>query len=182
MRDATAANLRSAFGGESQAHMRYKIWGKKAERDGFENIARMFGAISSAEQIHATNHFRALARVEGDFLVPSMAVFGLGSTSANLQGGIDGETYEVEEMYPAFLEVAKSQELQPAVQSFTYALAAEKTHAEFFKRGKAAAEDGQDLELGAVNVCGVCGYTVEGEPPDKCPICDVSSEQFNCFE
>jgi rubrerythrin len=38
-----------------------------------------------------------------------MGVFGLRSTSQNLQGGIDGETYEIDEMYPTYLETAKFQ-------------------------------------------------------------------------
>ena len=37
MHDMTAANLRSAHGGESMAHMRYLIWADKAEKDMEEN-------------------------------------------------------------------------------------------------------------------------------------------------
>ena len=57
MHPMTAANLRNAYGGESMAHMRYGIWGDKAEKDGYPNVARLFRAIASAETIHATGHF-----------------------------------------------------------------------------------------------------------------------------
>jgi rubrerythrin len=178
--DTTAANLRSAYGGESQAHMRYLIWGDKAEGDGFPNVARLFRAIAHAERIHATNHFRELGEGAGGHLVPSMAEFGLGATSSNLQGGIAGETFEVNEMYPAYLEVAKLQKERGAMVSFHYALSAEKTHAEFFQRAKHAVDGGSDLNLGPVQVCTVCGWTVEGEIPGECPIC--KKDTFATFD
>ena len=60
MNAMTQDNLRSAFGGESQAHMRYRIWADKAKKDGFPTVARLFMATSDAEQVHATLHFTAL--------------------------------------------------------------------------------------------------------------------------
>jgi len=76
MQELTASNPRSAFGGESMAHMRYKIWADRAAQQGFPNVARLFTAISRAEQVHATGHFTALARVGGAFLYASAAGFG----------------------------------------------------------------------------------------------------------
>lgn len=110
MNEITAANLRSAFGGESQAHMRYIVWGKKAEEEGFPNVARLFRVISYAEEVHASKHFHELANVSGDFLVASMAGFGLASTSENLQGAIDGENFEGEQIYPSLYGRGQSAE------------------------------------------------------------------------
>lgn len=182
MHSITAANLRHAYGGESMAHMRYKVWGDKAEQEGFPNVARLFRAIAAAETIHATNHFKELGADKKDFLCASMAVFGLGNTSQNLQGGIDGETYEVNEMYPTYLETAKFQAEQGARLSFHYALSAEKTHAALFQKAKATIDSNRkDVELGPIQVCGVCGWTLEGDVPDKCPICGVSRDKFRTF-
>lgn len=100
MHESTAENLRSAFGGESMAHMRYKVWAERAEKEGFPNVARLFRAIARAEQSHASGHFAAMKDVAGAFLVASGGGFGLDGTSANLQGAIDGELHEVNEMYP----------------------------------------------------------------------------------
>jgi len=177
----TAGNLRSAYGGESMAYMRYMIWGDKAEAEGFSRVARLFRAIAHAETIHATNHFTELSDEVGPYLVASMAGFGQGSTSQNLEGAIEGETFEIEEMYPAYLETAKSQKERGAVLSFHYALSAEKTHAEMYQRAKDAVDEGRDLELGPVQVCEVCGWTAEGEIPDKCPICAATREKFRKF-
>jgi rubrerythrin len=182
MHDMTAANLRSAFGGESQAHMRYLIWGDKAEKDGFPNVARLFRAISRAEQSHATGHFVAMRGEGGDHLVPSMAGFGLTDTSANLQGAIDGETFEIKEMYPSYLEVASAQSEGRAVKSMGYALQAEKIHADMFTKAKKAVDGGKDVKLGTMQICSVCGHTLEAdEAPDKCPICNAMKAKYVAF-
>lgn len=182
MHAITAANLRNAHGGESMAFMRYQLWGKKAEEDGFHNVARLFRAISSAETVHATNHF--LVRKDGpeDSLCTSMAVFGFGNTSQNLQGGIMGETYEITEMYPTYLETAKFQGEKEAQLSFHYALSAEKTHADLFRKAKQAIDSTKkDVQLGPIQVCIVCGWTHEGDIPDRCPICGATREKFQTF-
>ncbi len=181
MNDMTAANLRSAYGGESMAHMRYRTWGAKAEEDGFPNVARLFKAIAFAEEVHANNHFRELKDEKGDFLVTSMAGFGLGSTSENLQGAIDGENFEIEQMYPAYIAVAKEQNEKGGLLSFHYAVEAEKIHSAMFTAAKEAVDSGKDMELGDVQICTVCGHTVDGPIPDICPICGVNHEKFVTF-
>ncbi|MFW6132747.1 MAG: rubrerythrin family protein [Planctomycetota bacterium] len=182
MHDMTAESLRNAFGGESMAHMRYNIWSDKAESDGLPNVARLFRAISRAEQAHATNHFRALKPAPGDFVCNSAAAFAYAATSENLQGGIDGETFEINEMYPAYLAVAEMQEESAAVRSMNYALSAEKIHAAMFTKAKQAVDGGNDVELGPVQICTVCGHTLEGEAPDVCPICQAKKDKYLCFE
>ena len=177
----TAGNLRSAYGGESMAHMRYLVWGEKAKQDGFPNVGRLFRSIAYAEQVHATNHLFRLAHETGDYLVASMAPFGYAATSENLVGAIGGEVFEVTEMYPSYLEEAKRQEEVAAQLSFHYALAAERTHAQLFKLAKSAVDAGKDMELGAVRVCDICGWTTAGKQPDECPICKVKADRFTVF-
>ncbi len=177
----TAANLRGAFGGETMAYMRYVVWANHADKDDKPNIARLYRAVAEAEKVHADNHFVELAEHPGEELVASMAVFGLGSTSANLKGAIEGEVFEVKEMYPAFLAVAKKQNEQGAIQSFEYALEAEKAHIDLFEKAKRAADRNRDMELAPVRVCDVCGYTLEGDIPDECPICGHSRNHFMSF-
>jgi len=181
MREMTASNLRSAFGGESMAHMRYKAWGAKAETDGFPNVARLFRAIAHAEEVHATNHFKAMKSEAGAFLVASAAGFGLGTTSENLAGAIEGETFEVNEMYPAYMDVAKLQGETAAVRSCHYAIEAEKIHAAMYTKAKKAVDKGKDIKLGPVRICGVCGHTIEGDAPGRCPICAASKRRYVTF-
>jgi rubrerythrin len=167
MRKMTESNLRAAFAGESQAHMRYLIFSDKAEKEGKANVARLFKAVAFAEQVHATNHYKNLD--------------GIGSTADNLQVGIDGETYEVEEMYPAFKAVAELQDEAGAVRSTTWALEAEKIHAKLYGQAKSAVEGGQDLDVDEIYICEVCGWTGTGEKPDRCPICGAKAEKIRTF-
>lgn len=181
MHDMTAANLRSAYGGESMAHMRYRTWAVKAGNDGFPNVARLFRAIAFAEEVHANNHFAALADEAGDCLVASGAVFGLAGTSEHLQGAIDGEMFEVTEMYPAYKQTAESQGEKKAAVSFQYALEAEKIHAGMYEAARKSVDAGDDIALGPIQVCDNCGYTHVGAIPDKCPVCKLGPDRFRTF-
>ena len=167
MRKMTRQNLEAAFAGESQAHMKYLAFSDAAARDGKSNIARLFQAISYAERVHATNHLRALS--------------GIHSTPENLDAAIAGETSEVEEMYPVYHDTAKFQGEPEAEKSTFYALEAEKIHARMYKQAKEAAAKGQDLKLGPVHICPVCGFTGEGEAPDRCPVCGAAGKVFHTF-
>lgn len=181
MHEMTAANLRSAFGGESMAHMRYLAWGDKAQFDSFPNVARLFRAVSRAEQAHATGHFRAMGQVAGGFAVTAGAGFGLGATSDNLAGAIEGENFEIAEMYPAYLAVAKDQNELAALRSMSFAMSAERIHADMFAKAKQAVDSGKDLAIGPIQVCAVCGHTIEGDVPDRCPVCSAVGAKYITF-
>lgn len=167
MRKMTEENLKAAFAGESQAHMRYLIFADKAEEEGLTGIAKLFRAIAYAEQVHATNHFKTLGM--------------LGESPDNLQVAIDGETFEVEEMYPAYNAVAELQEEKKAKRSIRFALEAEKIHAKLYSKAKKAAEAGKDLEVEKVSICSKCGHTVIGDAPEFCPVCGAKREEYRVF-
>jgi rubrerythrin len=168
MKEMTKENLKESFAGESQAHMKYLAFSAQAEKEGKANIARLFQAISYAEQVHAINHLKELG--------------GVGNTVANLEAAIAGENFEVDEMYAAYLEVAELQEERGARRSMNYAIEAEKTHAKMYGDAKEAAEAGEDIEIGEIYVCPVCGFTHVGEPPDRCPVCNLKKEKFQIFQ
>lgn len=177
----TADFLRSAYGGESMAHMRYLIWGDLASKEGFPNIARLFGAIAYAERAHADNHFKVLGKQTGDFTVAAGAVFGVQKTAENLQGAINGELHEVEQMYPVYLETARYQKESGAERAFHYALEAEKIHVRLFQEAQDMAKQGKDIDINDIHICPVCGYTETGEVPDVCPVCGAKKEVFKIF-
>lgn len=181
MNAMTQDNLRAAFGGESQAHMRYRIWAEKAEKDGFPAVARLFMATSDAEQVHATLHFKALKDIHGGFTVVSGGEFGLGTTSENLAGGIAGEMHEVTQMYPAYISVAEMQGEKAAVQAMKFAVAAEQVHADCYKLAKASVDAGKDLEAKAIELCPVCGYISLTGEEDSCPICNAKKSVFVAY-
>ena len=168
MRIMTSNNLKDAFAGESQAHMKYQIFSDEAAKDGFPNVSRMFKAIAHAEKVHARNHLKELG--------------GIGKLTDNLQAAYDGETFEVDEMYPAYKAVAELQQEKGAVRSAHYALEAEKIHAQMYADAKKVVEAGSDIQLGTVQICEICGYTGEGEAPAVCPVCGAPAGKFTAFE
>jgi rubrerythrin len=167
MHDMTKANLEAAFAGESQAHMKYKIFADKAAEEGYPEVARLFRAISYAEQVHATNHFKQL--------------MGIQETAANLGVAIGGENFENTEMYPAYDAVAKEQGEKGAMLSIHYALEAEKIHEAMYSNAKSLVEAGKDIPAAPVYICPVCGFTVIGKPPERCPVSKTPSERFVKF-
>lgn len=92
----TKENLKEAFAGESQANQKYRAFAKKAEKEGFPNVAKLFATTAEAERIHAEGHLNSLE--------------GIGSTLENLKAAIAGETYEFTEMYPPMYNEAVSEE------------------------------------------------------------------------
>ena len=177
----TADFLRSAYGGESMAHMRYLIWGDMAEKEGYPKTTKLFRAIAYAEQVHAGNHFREIDGATADATVAAGGVFGVGKTVDNLQGAINGELHEVEQMYPVYLNTAEFQNEAGAKRSFHFALEAEKIHAKLFQQAQDAAREGKDMELRVVYICPICGHTVLDGAPDKCPVCGAKKELYREF-
>lgn len=177
----TSDFLHSAYGGESLAHMRYLTWGTMAEKEGFKNIAKLFEAISHAERVHANNHFNEIDGNTQDATVTAGGVFGTGKTVDNLQGAINGELHEVEQMYPVYLNTAQFQKEKGAERSFHFALEAEKIHVDLFQQAQNAAREGKDIELNSVYICPICGHTVLDEAPDRCPVCGAKKEMYVKF-
>ncbi len=159
----TLKNLQDAFAGESQANRKYLAFAKKAEQEGFSQVAKLFRAAAEAETIHAHNHLKELN--------------GIKSTRENLEAAISGESYEFQKMYPRMIEEANSEGNAKALRSFTLANEVEKVHAQLYQ---AALESlgGKSAETDYF-VCQVCGYTAEGEPPDECPVCKAKKQAFN---
>jgi len=159
----TEENLKEAFAGESQANRKYLAFAKKAEKEGFSNVAKLFRTAAEAETIHAMAHLNALDSVK--------------STAENLQAAIDGETFESAEMYPPMAEQAKA-ENHKAQRMFEWATKAENIHAQIYKKALEAVAQGKDLAEANIYLCPVCGHIELGEPPEKCPICGVKKAAF----
>ena len=182
----TSENLQTAFAGESQANRRYLFFADKAEKEGHPQTARLFRAIAAAETVHARNHFEVTG--------------GIKSTKDNLATAISGEHYEFTKMYPAFIEQAKSEnnkvDVDPnmikadkcehivcnAETSFTHANTVEKIHHRLYQKALETLEAGQELKDEPYFVCPICGNTVAGEAPEKCPICGTPRSKFKRVE
>ena len=160
---STTDNLKTAFAGESQANRRYLAFAKKADQEGFPQVARLFRAAAAAETVHALAHLRVLGEVK--------------STAENLQAAVNGENYEATTMYPDFLKEAEASGERKAINTFSNALAVEKVHEELYRAAQETLQNSEE-ELYEYYVCPVCGFTHKRSAPDRCPVCGTSGSRF----
>jgi len=95
-----------------------------------------------------------------------------------LDAAVSGETFEFKEMYPKYLSIAKQEENDQAAWSFDMANKVEKVHAGLFSNAVEALRNNKELTKIDYYVCSVCGNTVEGMAPEKCPICGAPKTKF----
>jgi rubrerythrin len=160
----TNDHLAEAFAGESKANRTYLGFAKKADEQGHTQVARLFRAAAAAETVHALNHLKAMG--------------GIMDTAENLKEAVHGEHYEFQTMYPAFIKDAEDEGAKQAKWTFEVASKVEKIHHGLYSAALKALESGNELPETAYYVCQVCGNTVEGEAPDKCPICGAPRAKF----
>ncbi|MBM4446257.1 MAG: rubrerythrin family protein [Chloroflexi bacterium] len=160
----TNENLQEAFAGESQASRKYLYFAEKADEEGHKQIARLFRAASDAETVHARNHLKVMQ--------------GIKSTKDNLNTAIGGENYEFTKMYPEFMKQADAEGDKKAKDSFDLANTVEQIHHRLYQAALSLLEKGQDMTEQPIYVCQYCGNTVEGEAPDKCPVCGMPKKMF----
>ncbi len=148
--------LKSAFAGESQATRTYTAVAEAAEKEGLSQIARLFRAAAHAEAVHAATHLKTFG--------------GVNSTIENLRAAIDGENYEVMNMYPEFMKFAEEENEKRAFSSFHEVL-----YREALEKLEAGHTDSEDYDY---YVCPVCGFTHARNAPDTCPVCGLTGEKF----
>jgi rubrerythrin len=160
----TTDNLQTAFAGESQANRKYLAFAKKADQEGFPQIARLFRAAAAAETVHAHSELRAMDGVK--------------STAENLEAAISGENYEVVSMYPPMLAAAEEEGDKRAARSFGWALEAEKVHEALYRQAADLLAQGKQPTTTEYYICPNCGYTHEGPFDGPCPICGSPGAKF----
>lgn len=171
----TIDNLKAAYLGESTAHAKYAAYAKKADKEGYRGAASLFRAASAAEGIHAAAHKAVLARLGVKNPKAGSFTKTPGATASNLKDAIKGETYERDVMYPKMLKDAMAEGESGAVIAMTYALAAEKQHADLYT------SELQSLKRRAADtyaVCPVCGATYRKGAPSVCPVCGTEGPKF----
>ncbi len=178
----TIENLKAGTIGETTASASYEAFAKKANAEGFENIAKLFEAASKSEAIHAANHKKVLEEL-GEEMETFTPEFEVKTTAENIQVAIEGENYEVTEMYPLFMTDAINEKVEKATTSFAWALNTEKKHYVFFKNAFAASKNNKEKSLPIhYAVCPLCGNTYENSgAPDKCDFCGTEKEKFIAF-
>lgn len=171
-------NMQEAFKGETTASAKYAAYSKKAEEEGYHEIAMLFKAASKSENIHANNHKAVLeeAGQKTPVITPEFKVL---STAENLKDAIAGEGYEISTMYPEFIRNANNAGNQLSLVSLNYAYKTEQKHKIFYEKALVALESKNLKSLSAVYyICPTCGNTYETTMPKRCGISMTSSEKF----
>lgn len=160
-RNRTEDNLKKAFDGEAKAALRLLGFAQKAVEEGYPQMAKMFRAIASAEEVHGLRALRLLKVIR--------------STEDNLTYSFESETMVSENAYPSMIQEADEEGNEAARIAFSQARDVEKLHAKLYKN---AIEHMTAETETTYHVCQVCGYVAEGEAPDRCPICNAKRERF----
>ena len=175
---STIQNMKDAFKGETTANAKYAAFSKKASEEGYPEIAMLFKAASGAELIHANNHKVVLERM-GEKIPVLTPEFSIGTTMENLKNAIEGESYEINTIYPNFIKDANAAGNYMAQISLTYAYKVEQKHRDFYKTALKALEDGNVKSLPSVYyLCPTCGNTYATSAPPRCEISMTNSKLF----
>ncbi len=124
----THQNLKDAFAGESQANRRYLWMAKRADVEGYPEIAGNFRDSAEGETGHAHGHLDYLKSV-GD---PATGL-PIGPTEKNLASAVAGETHEYTDMYPSMAATARQEGFGEIAEWFETLAKAEKSHAGKFQ-------------------------------------------------
>ena len=174
----TVQNLRTAFMGETTASAKYADYAKKAQEEGYTEIALLCKAASKPEKIKAANHKLVLEAL-GEKAPEVSPKFTVKTTKENLEDAIAGESYEIATMYPEFLSVAGQAGSQLALISLNYAYKTEQKHKPLYEKALAALQGNQVNTLPTQYfVCPTCGNTYDGTAPKRCGISMTGGERF----
>jgi rubrerythrin len=182
--EPTVKNLKAAYQGEMNARALYIAFAAQADEDGYCGIASLFRAAARAEQIHAHNQARVLRQFGAEATAETRQQR-VGHTIENLGVAIAGENYEIEAMYPAFIDEARASINANAARCFEWSLEAEKGHARLYGEALDLCTANQlDSWIGAPRefyVCPICACTTESRTHDNCGICQYPADRVEAI-
>lgn len=161
MKERTANNVHKAFVEEAKAHQRLLMFAGRADEEGLPQISHLFRAVAAAEGVHSRRHFASLESVS--------------NTQTNLEQAFQSET-AVSGIHYARMSREAEEDGEKAIASvFSQARDVEGFHAKLYKKALNHLIASQSTEY---HICTICGYTVDGNPPEKCPVCGASKSKF----
>ena len=159
----TEENLKIIFENECQASQRYRAFSKRARKEGYPNIARLFKLASEIERIHAQNKLQALNMV--------------GTTLENLNSVIARERNENKITYPSVLKQAISDNHKGRF-IIENNIKSKEAHSKLYFAALAALNEGKDLNTGELYLCPFCGNILTDKPDKNCTICTAPASKF----
>ncbi len=169
----TAKNLLISFSAEAQARTRYNIFARRAEDDGFIQIANLFDETAEQEYEHALRFFKFFngGELETTWSFPTGVIE---DTHANLLSSAALELYVHDVMYRGFAKEAREEGFKRAADTLDAISVAERHHEKLFRELAENISSGRVFRRKEILVwkCLGCGYLHSGSSaPDKCPAC-----------
>lgn len=174
----TYENLMTAITGETGATTKYAAFAEVAEKEGFDQIARLFRCTSDAEKIHIELEYALAKKIDDTTEKPEPPSVDEYTSDINLITGANGEIYETTDMYPSFIKKAQEEGNNEAVQVFTRAKLAEAYHAQRYLDAYNTIDTPSDDKY---YLCPICGYIHKGENFTACPICLAPKSSFTAY-
>ena len=176
----TARNLQISFSAEAQARSRYNFFARRAEDDGYIQIARLFDETADQEHEHALRFFKFFngGELETTWSFPTGVIE---DTRANLISSAELELYVHGTMYKGFADIAREEGFKRAADTFDAISVAERHHEELFRSLAENIDSGRVFARAEEQIwkCLGCGYLHTGrEAPEKCPACVRTQAYF----
>jgi rubrerythrin len=126
-------------------------------------VARLFRAISFAETRHARNHLRVMG--------------GIGTTAENLRRPSRASPSRSTRCTPPTGD-REDQEMRAGEAQHQVRAQGREDHKRMYSEARESVSRKTDVADEPVGVCLICGHTVIGELPDKCPVCAAAKEYY----
>ncbi len=169
----TYKNLQKAYEGELQVSTKYRLYGEKARKENYQQIANIFLETAGNEQAHARIWLRLLH--EGE--IPG--------TLENLTESCKGERYEWTKMYREFAATAEREGFQDIAKLFRGVAEIERHHDYRYEQLSDNIKEDRVFckEKEVLWICLNCGNLHYGAcAPEKCPVCGFPQgfAELNC--
>jgi len=161
MEDKLKDAFYKSYEGEAKAALRLKVFARKAEEEGYLQIAKLFRVIARSEEIHGERNLRMLKEIK--------------STEENLSDSFESETQVAEVAYDVFVKLANQEGNEAASLVFSQARDVEEVHAKLYKEAMNHMLEERETTY---YICDVCGYVSDGVLPDTCPVCAATKDRF----
>ncbi|CAJ37813.1 rubrerythrin family protein [Methanocella arvoryzae] len=179
MRDATARCLRDAFCSESMSHVRYLIFAGHAQDEAFPGTSRLFRAFALAKYLRASELYFLSRDMLENPAVNANSYFILERTIDHLIKAKDMEALSVKEVFEPYYAVASSEAESAAMKCLDKSIMISRiivnTIDPLLQQLKHMDEE---PSIGDIYLCSICGFIALDQPPEACPCCNSSAENY----